>query len=125
REVTNNARRVLEIMNYEIKGASSVYTPTTDSAQLSLETRKYLPEGEETAYIDFFLCGQQLCWRKESQDPVVLTTNNVEVSNLIFTQVGEAPSIQINLTVDYKNPENRTEYQASISLTSVASHRSY
>jgi len=127
RETLDNARRAMEIMTSETKTAKSIYTPTTTSNQLSLETTRYLPEGEKTTYLDFYLCDYHLCLKKESQNPISLTSDRVEVKNLVFTQVitGDIPSIQINLKVDYKNPTNRPEYQASVELTSTASLRSY
>lgn len=131
REVLDNARRAMEIITYEIKEARSIYSPTSifDShpGQLSLETSKYLPEGERTSYIDFYLCNNRLCFKKESQDPIVLTTDNVEVSNLVFTKIttGDISSIQIDLKIDYENPANRPEYQASVNLKSTTSLRSY
>ena len=54
----------MDIMVREIKEAKSVYTPTTNSSQLSLETINYLPVDEENTYIDFFLCGSSLCLKK-------------------------------------------------------------
>lgn len=127
REVLNSAQRAMEIMTYEIMGAKSIYMPTTNFNQLSLETTKYLPNGEEATYIDFYLCDARLCLKKESQDPIFLTSENVEVNNLVFTKIlsGDAFSVQINLTIDYKNPAGRQEYQASINLVSSASLRSY
>ena len=127
RETLDNARRAMEIMTYEIKEAKSVYTPTTSSNQLSLETAKYLPSGEETAYIDFYLCGTRLCLKKESQNPIALTSDRVEIGNLTFTQTnsGDNPAIQINLKVDYKNSSNRPEYKSSVNLTSTVSVRNY
>jgi len=127
RETLDNTRRAMEIMTYEIKEARSIYTPTTTSTQFSLETTKYLPEGEEMSFIDFYLCDYRLCFKKESQDPIALTSDSVEISNLVFTRIvsGEVPSIQIDLTIDYKNPTNRPEYQASVNLTSTVSLRSY
>jgi len=131
REVLDNARRAMEIMTYEIKEAKSIYTPTStfDShpGQLSLETKKYLPEGETTSYIDFYLCGVQLCFKKESQNPITLTSDRAEVSNLMFSRIVTSgiPSIQISLEINYKNPTGRPEYQASITSTSTASLRSY
>jgi len=127
RETLDNARRAMEIMGYEIREAKSIYTPTTSSNQLSLETVHYLPEGEKTTYIDFYLCNSRLCLKKESQDPISLTSDRVEVENLAFTQIitGDIPSIQINLKVSYKNPSNRPEYQASVELKSTSSLRSY
>jgi len=125
--ILDNTRRIMGIMSHEIKEARSIYVPTTTSNQVSLETIKYLPEGEITTYVDFYLCNDRLCFKKESQDSIFLTSESVEVSNLVFTRVvsGGNPSLQIDLTVDYKNPNNRPEYQSSVSLTSTASLRSY
>jgi len=126
REVSDNARRAMEIMAYEIKETKSIYTPTSSSTQLSLETRHYLPDGEESTYIDFYLCDNHLCLKKDSEDPIALTSDRVKVSNLEFLQVATTtPSIQINLKIDYKNPYNRPELRASISGTSTLSLRSY
>lgn len=131
RETLDNARRAIEIMSHEIKEAKNIYNLTSifDShpGQLSLETKKYLPEGEKTSFIDFYLCSTQLCFKKESQDPIALTSDNVEVNNLVFTKIitGDIPSIQIDLKVDYKNPADRPEYRASVNLTSATSLRSY
>jgi len=128
RETSDNAREVLETMVYEIKTAKSVYIPTSTSTQLSLETLNYLPEGESFTYIDFFLCGTQICFKKESQIPVALTSDKVEIKDLNFTLIGNVtstPSVQIALKADYKNPQNRPEYQASVNVTTTASLRSY
>lgn len=127
REALDNANRIMEIITYETKGAKSIYTPTTTSNQLSLETTNYLPEGEETTYIDFYLCDSALCLKKESQDSVVLTSDSVEITNLVFTRIvsGQADCIQIDLSVSYKNPANRSEYRALVDLTSTVSLRIY
>lgn len=115
REALENARRALEIITYEIKGAKSLYTPTTTLNQLSLETYRYLPDDEDNTFVDFFLCGSRICLKKESQDPIFLTSNTVEVEQLEFRQISTngSPSIKINLTVNY------------INLTSTVSLRSY
>jgi type II secretory pathway pseudopilin PulG len=127
RETLDNARRAMEIMVYEIKEARTIYDPTSTSTQLSLETLHYLPGGEATTYVDFYLCGSQLCLKKEFQDPIILTSDKVEVDSLVFTQVvtGQIPSVQIELKIDYKNVSSRPEYQASVNLKSTASLRSY
>jgi len=128
RETSDNAREVLETMVYEIRTAKSVYIPTTTSTQLSLETLNYLPDGESFTYIDFFLCGTQICLKKESQIPIALTSDKVEIKDLNFTLIGNVtstPSVQIALKADYKNPQNRPEYQASVNVTTTASLRSY
>ena len=127
RETLDNARRAMEIMSRETREAKSIYTQTTTAEQLSLETTHYLPEGEKTSFIDFYLCDSRLCIKKESQNPIYLTSDNVEVKNLSFIQIisGQIPSIQINIKIDYKNPTNRPEYQAEVELISAASLRNY
>ena len=127
REASDNARRAMQIMIYEIKEARTIYLPTSTSTQLSLETIHYLPTGERITYIDFYICGTQLCLKKESQSPIPLTSDKVEVRKLVFTRVvtDQIPSVQIELEIDYKNPHNRPEYQASVNLKSAASLRSY
>jgi len=127
RETLNCAERAMKIMAYEVKEAESVYSPTTTSSQLSLKTKKYLPAGENRSYIDFYLCDSRICFKKESQDPIFLTSDSIEVNNLAFTQVrsGNSSSVQIDLTVNYKNPTNRPEYEASVHLTSTTSLRNY
>lgn len=127
REVGENARTVLDQMTYEIRSAKSVYTPTTTSSQLSLETSRYLPADEVSTFIDFFLCGSAICLKKESQNPIALTSDSVQATNLSFSQISNngKPSIKINLTVDYDNPSNNPNSSSSITLTSTASLRSY
>jgi len=128
RETLANVEGAMERMTYEIRNAQSIYAPTTTSTQLSLEISRYLPEGESSSYLDFFLCGTQLCLKKEAQDPIALTSDKVEIKNLSFSQVTTGTStgsIQINLKAEYKNPQNLPEYQASVNVTSTVSLRSY
>lgn len=122
-EVSENARKTLNEITYEIKSAKGIYTPTTTTNQLSLETSRYLPSGETNTFIDFFLCGTAVCLKKELQDPIALTSNSVQVTNLTFLQIstGTKPSIQVNLTVNYPNSNS----PSSITLTSTASIRGY
>lgn len=125
REVLENARRVLETISYETSGAESVYTPTTNANQLSLQTLRYIPLGETTSYIDFFLCGTRVCLKKESEDPIYLTSDAVVVTTLAFTQVSNNGflSIRTNIIMNYKNPINNTTQ--AVNLTSTASLRNY
>lgn len=127
RETLTNARKSMELIVREIKAASSVYTPTTTQTQLSLETPNYLPTGEDSSYVDIYLCGNSLCFKKDSQSPQIITSNDVSVTQLTFTEIltGSVVSFQINLTVNYNNPSGRPEYQAQTSLTSTASLRGY
>ncbi len=123
REVSENAKTVLEKIAYEIRSAKSIYTPTSSANQLSLETSRYLPSGESNTYIDFFLCGTAICFKQEFKDAVVLTADSVNVTSLVFSQVstGSVPSVQISLSVNSAIVND----SSSISLTSTASIRSY
>ncbi len=127
RETLYNAERAMAVMIYEIKEARGIYSPTgifnSHPGQLSLETIKYLPQGEETSYLDFYLCDKQLCIKKESRESSFITSSNVEITNLVFSEIisEQALSVEIDLTIRYKNPQNRPEYSASVSLKSTAS----
>lgn len=122
-----NAKMVLDQIAYELRSAKSIYTPTTTANQLSLETSKYLPSDENHTFIDFFLCGLAICLKKESQNPVVLTSEDVQVTDLKFTSFlnGTIPSVKIDITVDYLNSTNDPSLVSSITLTSTTSLRSY
>lgn len=131
REVSTNAERVLTYIANEIKEAKSVYTPTSNfdisPGQLSLETTKYLPAGETNTYIDFYQCDNQICMKKEGQNPIALSPDNLEVTHLEFHQVAttaNAPSIQVHMIVKHMNPQNVPEQEAQIDLVTTASLRS-
>ncbi len=127
REVAQNASKVLDAINYEIKGAEAVYSPTTLQNQLSLETKRYLPSGEDGTFIDFFICGANICLKKESQSPISLMSEAVKVGNFNISRIltGGAESVKISLTVDYVNNTANPENDASINLTSTVSLRNY
>jgi len=127
REVLDSSKMVMDLVTQEIKESDYVYLPTTSATQLSLKTKKYSVPGEEFSYLDFYLCDSRICMKKESQDPIYLTPESIEVNKLVFTQVmsGDYLSIRINLGVNYNNVSNRPEYEASVDLTSAASSRSY
>ncbi len=121
REALEGARRALETITYEIQGAKSIYTPTTTANQLSLETSRYLPTGETTTYIDFFLCGTRVCLKKESQTPVFVTAANVNITSLIFTQtsIGAVSSVKIDITSTYSVAVNGVFPSTTLSETAT------
>lgn len=127
-EVTDNASNALNTIVREVRKSSGIYTPTTSTSQLSLATTEDLPAGESSSYADFFLCGTALCFKKESQNPVILTSDKVEITSLQFQEVQTGlgrSSVQITITVEHKNPDNHPELEASLNLTSTASLREY
>ena len=130
-EVLVNARRAMETMVYEIRKSQSVYAPTSvfDSSpgQLSLEQTNVAGSDESSNFIDFFICGQALCLKREKTNPVALTNSSVRVTSLIFSQRLNSidnPSLQIKLRVESLSSA-RPEYADSIDLTTTANLRSY
>ena len=106
-EVLANAQQAMETLIFEIRKAQSVYTPTSiflsAPGQLSLEQSSALLPGETETFIDFFVCEQALCLKRESGNPIRLTNNRVKVSSLSFTRLSNSennPSIRIELTVE-------------------------
>ena len=125
-----NARRILDIISYEIRGAKSGYTPTTTQSQLSLETLRDLPAEETNTFLDFFLCGadsSDICLKKESQNPTALNSEAVVITGLSFSQIanGSNPSIKISLMVEHKNPTGQSSGSSSVTLGSTVSLRNY
>jgi len=126
REAQETAKRLMEIIAYEMRSARSVYTPTTTANQLSLETIHYPPENEVITYIDFFLCGTDLCMKEEGMTtPLVLNSESVRVDTLSFNQttINGIPSVQVTLTVGYKNPTNQPLHAATATLVSTIALR--
>lgn len=52
------------------------------------------------------------------QSGTALTTEQVRVTNLEFTPVDT--SYKINISVEYYNPDNRSEYEASVDMETTA-----
>jgi type II secretory pathway pseudopilin PulG len=130
--VSNNARRAMETMVYEIKKSYSVYTPTcvfdNPLGQLSLEQIATSTPGETTTFVDFFRCGNSLCFKKEtSTTPQALTNSQVKISNLTFTHLinASSSSIQINLGMESSIPNPDPSYDSTINLTSTATLSPY
>lgn len=125
REVLDNSKLAMNIMIHEMREAKAVYDPTISLSQLSLEGTNNLPADETSTYIDFFLCGDSLCLKRESQAAFALTSDQVRVTNLSFTKIisGGQVSVRVQLGVEYKNPSGKPEYDAKISLVSAASLR--
>lgn len=124
RESQANSRSVMENLLLEIRQAKNVYTPTTNNVQLSLLTTNNPPSGEADSYIDFFLCGSQICLKREGQDPISLTSNKAEVKNLNFVLISEnsAPAVEVSFDIVYPGLDSGS---ATTSLRSAAALRSY
>ncbi|MDP2909921.1 MAG: hypothetical protein Q8N69_02530 [bacterium] len=124
KETLDNANRIMKIIISEIKEAEYIYTPTSSPNQLSLKTSRYAGSDENSSYIDFFLCGTNICFKKEFSDPIIINTEKVEVSNLVFEIIstGGIDSVKIILDINYKD-EGRPILASSVNLMSAASIR--
>lgn len=127
RDVMHNTILATDAISLEIKEAQDVYNSTTTSNQLSLVTTKNTPTGETSTYVDFFVCGGRLCIKRESQSPVALTSESVEIRSLVFQKVvtGTMPSVVMTLRIGSVNPNNRPELEAELETRSVVSFRAY
>lgn len=132
RQVLAAGQRVLEVISREAAGATSVYTPTSvfgvSPGQVSLQTGSYVPAGETSSFIDFYKCADTLCMKRESQNPLAITSDKVSVTSLIFSHVvtgQNRSSLQITITLAAKTSSPNAEYQASITLTDAVTLRSY
>jgi len=127
-EVENSFQQAMETMLREIKRSRSIYTPTSNSSQISLATINYTPLGEITSFIDFFICGEQVCFKIEGQDPVALTSQKTKVQALNFiylTQAGKPTSVQIGLDLGHQNSNLNPALNILMTATSTASLRMY
>jgi type II secretory pathway pseudopilin PulG len=127
----DGVERALEIMNYEIRHADSVYTPTSvfgnATGQLGLESAIDLPAGEETSFVDFYLDDGKLYQKKEGANAGLLTPN-LEITNLTFTHLNIAsplPAVRISITANYDSPSAEIQARSQISLSSTVSLRAY
>jgi len=131
KEVVESARAALTILENEIKEAQSIYTPTSSSStspQISFETKRNPPAGEDSTYVDFFLCETRLCVKRESQSPLALTSENILIQNLSFEHIqtgSSTPSVQVVFDAVYDNPGNRPELQVQLHVQTTVSQRSY
>jgi Tfp pilus assembly protein PilW len=120
-EVQQNGRFVLTKITQEIKKATGINSPSAGGSANSLSLAMSSPSLNPTV---FDLADGKLRITQGTNPPIELTTDEVIVSNLKFTNLSyEATpgTIRIEMTISYLNPANRTEYQASIDLKTTVS----
>ena len=128
RETSENAKYAMEILGYEIRGATSIYTPATTPTQLSLETKQHLPEGETFSFVDFYICEDRLCMKKDGTAPVFLTSESIHIENLSFEILGgdtENDSVTVSFDAVYANYPGVPDNYSRAGIKSSFSIRSY
>ena len=125
REVQQNSRFAIEKMTQEIRRAEDINLAEsvfdTHPGVLSL----VMPEADKNPTIFDFSLDGALRMTQGTNTPKVLTTNQVETTNLVFTNLSPlawSKNIKINLTVQYKNPE-RKEFEATSIIETAVSLR--
>lgn len=130
--VLENAKSAMGMMAQEIRHAESVYTPTSvfgvHPGQLSLETARNAPAGEDTAFVDVYADSERLYVKRESAAETLATSERTRVTNLVFTHLyptSTIPAVRIELTMEYDTPSPEIRERSRVSLSSTVSLRSY
>jgi len=120
-EVQQNGRFALTKISQEIKKAIGINSPSPGNSANSISLVMANPNLNPTI---FDLADGKLRISQGTNPPIELTTDEVIVSNLKFTNLSyEATpgTIRIEMTISHLNPANRMEYQASIDLKTTVS----
>ena len=118
-EVQQNGRFALTKITQEIKKAIGINNPTPGFSSNTLS----LAMADASSTIFDFADGK-LRITQGTQGPYELTSDEVRVSNLLFTNLSypNTPgTIRIEMTIGYLNPSGRMEYQTSIDLKTTVS----
>lgn len=130
KEVLSETHRAVERMLYEIRQAQDVYQSASvfgsHPGQLSLITSYYTQPGETISFLDFYLDDNgRLSIKKEGSDGEPLTSEKIEVTNLVFNRltVDDDEIVRIEITARYNGPVGNPFYQAATTLISSANLR--
>jgi len=125
-EVQQNARLALRRMVQEIRAAENLNEGSSvfDSNPGTLSLDHTDPAKDPTI---FDVSSGRLRITQGGNGPYYLTTDQAIVSDLTFENLsvsGRNKVIKITLTLDHVNPENRSDFEASLSVYSTAVIRS-
>jgi len=118
-EIQQNGRFALTKITQEIKKAIGINSPLPGFSSNTLS----LAMADASSTI-FDLVDGRLRITQGSQGPFELTSDQVRVSNLLFTNLSypNTPgTIRMEMTIGYLNPSGLIEYQASIDLKTTVS----
>ena len=118
-EIQQNGRFALTKITQEIKKAIGINSPLPSFSSNTLS----LAMADASSTI-FDLVDGRLRITQGSQGPFELTSDQVRVSNLLFTNLSypNTPgAIRMEMTIGYLNPSGLIEYQASIDLKTTVS----
>lgn len=127
-EVQANARTTLDLISQRIRAAVGVNTGSctfgSDPGVLSLAMAE---ETENPTIIDLDQDNGSLQITQGLGDPVLITSNKVKVTNLVFTNLTpltvDRENIRVEITLEYDNAGSDIEYTYSQSLQTAVSLR--
>jgi len=121
-EVQHNARFAMRRLVNEIRMAddlnASFSTFSTHPGELSLSNNDSTKDP-----VFFDIKNERLRISQGISGPYYLTSDNVRVTNLVFEDLSvtdRTKNIKISITVEHVNPENRNDFEASVSMESTA-----
>jgi len=120
-EVQANTRTTLDLISQKIRLADDVVNPGEGNSASSLELDMPNPDPNLT----FIITEGVLGIAEGVSDPLPITSDEVYVSNLTFTNltaVGEKDNIRVEITIEYRGDGSK-EYEYSQSLQTAVSLR--
>lgn len=120
REVTQNARLSMDKVSQEVRNADSITSPSSGKASSTLEITK---EGKQ---ITFDKENGTLVVERGGNSPVALTSNEVEVTELKFSDVSYSDTprtIRIHMKFNFNTNSNLREYEFEEDFYTTASLR--
>jgi Tfp pilus assembly protein PilW len=120
-EVQQNGRFAIAKMTQEIKKAIGINSPTPGSSANSLSL--IMPDSNLNPTI-FDVSGGKIRITQGASAPIELTTDQVLVSNLQFTNLSylNTPgTLRVEMTLENLNPSGKSEYKASLDLKTTVS----
>ncbi len=120
-EVQANTRTTLDLISQKIRLADDVVNPGEGNSASSLELDMPNPDPNLT----FIITEGVLGIAEGVGDPLPITSDEVYVSNLTFTNltaVGEKDNIRVEITIEYRGDGSK-EYEYSQSLQTAVSLR--
>jgi type II secretory pathway pseudopilin PulG len=123
-EVNQQGFQVMSLITQTIRNGRSIQTPSTgvSSSTLSLTTGNALLNPTL-----FYISSTTMKIKEGSQQAVSLTNGRVKVSGLLFQNVSSGSStekiMRISYTINYINPEGRSEYSFSKTFNGSATLR--
>jgi len=117
-EALHYSERIIQIISYEIKESEEVLSVISN--RISIRRKN----GDE---ISFFVCNSNLCLQENQNEPIFLTSGNIKLDNINFTEIRfrERRSININIGIRYQGPSERPEHTALVIKSTSISPRSY